>query len=88
MFIQFLEHINYREFNLTGHNQKKNLFGAYKSSIKYNIMITNHTKSLNYYLQKKTTFKYKMYTLNTISRVLSSVPNDTRTHFFKTAGIR
>lgn len=29
-----------------------------------------------------------MHTLNTISRVLSSVPNDTRTQSFKTAGIR
>lgn len=52
MVIQFSEHINYREFNLTGHNQRKNFFGVYKSSIKDNIMITNHTKSLNYYLQK------------------------------------
>lgn len=87
MVIQFLEHINYREFKRTGHNQRKIFWGVYKSSIKDSIMITNLTKSLNYYLQK-TTFKYKMHTLNTFSRVLSSVANDTRTHSFKTAGIR
>lgn len=52
MVIQFLEHINYREFKRTGHNQRKNFFGVYKSSIKDSIMITNLTKSLNYYLQK------------------------------------
>lgn len=53
MITQFLEYVNYREFNLTGHNQKKNFFGVYKTFIKDNILITNHSKSLTYYLPKK-----------------------------------